>query len=99
MSERLKVLRDYFPTAIYTGRSLLFISEETRVELTEQPREGFGGQPDEGVIRVRLSLRTAEGSYESFHYEDFEIASLADLAGEIEKFVQHAVGKNLREPE
>ncbi len=33
--DMLKVLRDYFPTAIFTGKCLVFISENWRVELTE----------------------------------------------------------------
>ena len=95
--DRLKRLRDYFPTAVFTGRGLVFISEETRVELTELPREGFADKPNGSVIRVRLFIRTAEGQYDPCHYEDFEMTDLSDMAGEIEKFVQHAVGKNLRE--
>ncbi len=96
MQRRLKLLRDYFPTAIYTGRALVFISEEWRVELTERSQRSADGQTP--VLRVRLCARGPEGEFLPGHYEDFELANLSELAAEIEKFVQAAVGKNLREP-
>ena len=96
MASKLKLLRDYFPTAIFTGRSLVFISEESRVELTEHSRTGFGGGHTP-LIRVRLFQKTPSGEFESGHYEDFELEDISDLAGEIEKFVQSAVGINLKE--
>ncbi len=97
MAERLRLLRDYFPTAIFTGKSLVFISDEHRVELTEHRRGGFAPEHMIPVIRVRLFHRTSQGEFEPGHYEDFELVDLSDLAGEIEKFVQSAVGKNIRE--
>ena len=92
--KRLEKLRDYFPTAIYTGMALVFISEDFRVELTEQPQ---GRVDKESLIRVRLFSKTSQGTFESGHYEDFDIADISDLAGEIEKFVQFAVGRNIHE--
>lgn len=97
MSARLKRLKDYLPTAIYTGKALLFISEEFRVELTEHSQRGLGRAEGVPIVRVRLSTRTETGEYEPGHYEDFELADLSELAGEIERFVQFAVGKNLKE--
>jgi len=97
MATRLKVLRDYFPTAIFTGKALVFISEDSRVELTEHTRGGLGTGEGTSVIRVRLFAKNGQGEFEPGHFEDFELADLGDLAGEIEKFVQFAVGKNLRE--
>jgi hypothetical protein len=98
MTQRLQILRDYFPTAIFTGRALIFISEDFRVEMTEHMRGGFSGPTATSVIRVKLFAKTASGEFEPGHYEDFELPDIADLAGEIEKFVQHALGKNIREP-
>ena len=97
MVERLKILRDYFPTAVFTGKSLLFISEESRVELSEHKRGSPGEEHSGVVIRVRLFARDAEGEFVPGHYEDFEMEDISDMAGEIEKFVQFAVGKNLKE--
>ncbi len=96
MNERLKILRDYFPTAVYTGTALVFISEETRVELTQ--REGsLACEHSSAVIRVKLFTRDSNGEFIPGHYEDFQIDDISDLAGEIEKFVQFAVGKNIHE--
>ena len=97
MTARLKILRDYFPTAIYTGKALVFISEESRVELTEHSRGALSESEMIPIIRVRLFFKTASGEFEPGHYEDFELSDIPDLAGEIEKFVQFAVGKNLKE--
>ncbi len=96
--ETLKLLRDYFPMAVFTGKCLVFISEDWRVELTEHKDSDFSkaqGQPS--VIRVRIFKRTLEGDLVPGHYEDFQLASLGELAEQIEKYVQLAIGANLRE--
>ncbi len=96
--ETLKLLRDYFPTAVFTGRCLVFISEDWRVELTEHKDNDFSsatGQPS--VIRVRIFKRALDGDLIPGHYEDFQLALLGELAEQIEKYVQLAVGVNLRE--
>ena len=96
--ETLKLLRDYFPTAVFTGRCMVFISEDWRVELTEHKDNDYSnvkGQPS--VIRVRIFKRALDGDLIAGHYEDFQLASLGELAEQIEKYVQLAVGVNLRE--
>ena len=94
----LQALRDYFPTAVYTGKCLLFISEDWRVELTEHHDSDYtrsdGSTP---IIRVRIGKKTIEGEFLSGHYEDFQLPSLGELADQIEKYVQLAIGSNLRE--
>ena len=97
MNDRLRILRDYFPTAIFTGNKLVFISEESRVELTEHRRDNFATDKTSPIIRVRLCTKKSDGEFVPGHYEDFELEEISDLAGEIEKFVQSAVGKNIRE--
>jgi len=96
--ETLKRLYEYFPTAVYTGRCLVFISEQWRVELTEHKETDFSrtdaGQP---VIRVRIFKKALNGDFICGHYEDFQLGSLNELAEQIEKYVQMAVGANLRE--
>ncbi|MHC4425276.1 MAG: hypothetical protein ACYSYV_04165 [Planctomycetota bacterium] len=92
--ETLKILRDYFPMAVFTGKCLVFISEDWRVELTEHKDSDFTQSQDQpSVIRVRISKRTLIPG----HYEDFQLASLGELAEQIEKYVQLAIGANLRE--
>ena len=96
--ETLKLLCDYFPTAVFTGKCLVFISEDWRVELTEHKDSDFsksGKTPS--VIRVRIFKKALNGEFVPGHYEDFQIASLGELAEQIEKYVQSAIGTNLRE--
>ena len=96
--ETLKILRDYFPMAVFTGKCLVFISEDWRGELTEHKDSDFTrseGQPS--VIRVRMFKRTLDGELIPGHYEDFQLASIGELAEQIEKYVQLAVGVNIRE--
>ncbi len=97
MNKRLDTLRDYFPTAIFTGRALVFISDESRVELTEHTHGSLSSSDSVSTIRVRLFSKQPNGEFIQGHYEDFELADISDLAGEIEKFVQFAVGKNIKE--
>lgn len=95
--ETLKLLQDYFPTAVYTGRCLLFISEDWRIELTEHKDTDFSKDaPDASVIRVRAFKKALNGQFIPGHYEDFQIARLGELAEQLEKYVQMSVGTNLR---
>ncbi|MBN2183231.1 MAG: hypothetical protein JW715_15075 [Sedimentisphaerales bacterium] len=96
--ETLRLLCDYFPTAVFTGRCLVFISEDWRVELTEHKDSDFSMAKDQpSIIRVRVFKRALNGDLIAGHYEDFQLASLGELAEQIEKYVQLAVGANLRE--
>jgi len=96
--ETLRLLRDYFPTAVYTGKALVFISEDWRVELTEHRDDDFSKpQPQPSIIRVRIAKRALDGQLIPGHYEDFQLPTLGELAEQIEKYVQLAIGKNIRE--
>ena len=96
--ETLKLLRDYFPTAVFTGRCLVFISEDWRVELTEHKETDFSkSNAEPSIIRVRISKKAMEGDFIPGHYEDFQLASLGELAEQIEKYVQLAIGRNIKE--
>ena len=96
--ETLRLLRDYFPTAVFTGKCLVFISEDWRVELTEHKDSDFSKLESEpSVIRVRIFKKALNGEFIAGHYEDFQLASLGELAEQIEKYVQMAIGTNLRE--
>lgn len=96
--EVIKLLYDYFPTAVYTGKCLIFISEDRRIELTEHKNTDFGGPGgDVSVIRVKIFQKALNGEFIPGHYEDFQIESLSELATQIERYVQFAVGHNIRE--
>ena len=94
----LKLLYDYFPMAVYTGKCLVFVSEDWRVELTEHKNTDFsqleGKMP---LIRVRIFKKALDGDFVPGHYEDFLLDSLSELAAQIERYVQFAVGCNIRE--
>ncbi|MBC8378072.1 MAG: hypothetical protein H8E62_02770 [Planctomycetes bacterium] len=94
----LKLLLDYFPTAVNTGNCLVFISENWRVELREHqnPRFGQNGR-SVPVIRVKIFKKALNGEFVQGHYEDFQIESISELAGQIERYIQHAVGQNIQE--
>ena len=96
--ETLRLLCDYFPTAVFTGTCLVFISEDWRVELTEHKDKDFsksGAEPS--IIRVRISKKALDGDFITGHYEDFQLESPGELAEQIEKYVQLAIGRNIRE--
>ena len=96
--DTLKLLRDYFPTAVYTGKCLVFISEDWRVELTEHKDSDFSkGANHPSIIRVRIFKRAINGEFTAGFYEDFQLPSLGELAEQIEKYVQAAIGANLQE--
>lgn len=96
--ETLKLLRDYFATAVFTGKCLVFISEEWRVELTEHKDSDFSrGAKQAPVIRVRIFKKAVNGEFVPGFYEDFQLPVLGELAEQIEKYVQLAIGTNLRE--
>jgi hypothetical protein len=96
--ETLKLLREYFPMAVYTGKCLVFISEDWRVELSEHKESDFSKTESEAaVIRVRIFKKALNEQFVPGHYEDFQLASLGELAEQIEKYVQLAIGTNIRE--
>ncbi|MFZ0035165.1 MAG: hypothetical protein WAK60_09305 [Sedimentisphaerales bacterium] len=96
--ETLKLLCDYFPTAVFTGKCLVFISEDWRVELTEHKDSDFSkADVQPSIIRVKLAKKALNGDFVPGHYEDFQLSSLGELAEQIDKYVQFAIGTNLRE--
>ena len=94
----IKALYEYFPTAVFTGTSLVFVSEDWRVELTEHQNTDFSGiQNSVPIIRIKIFKKALNGEFVPGHYEDFQIAATSELAEQIEKYVQFAVGTNIRE--
>jgi hypothetical protein len=98
MINTLRQLYEFFPTAVYTGKSLVFISEDYRVELTEHKNSDFSRAANTpATIRVKIFKKALSGEYIPGHYEDFNLEQIGELAEQIEKYVQYAVGKNIRE--
>jgi len=94
----LKVLQDYFPTAVFTGMALVFISENWRVELTEHTDGDFSNPAsDTPIIRLKIFKKALNGEFVHGHREDFQLPGPGELAEQIEKYVQLAIGTNLRE--
>jgi len=92
------LLCDFFPTAVFTGRGLVFISEDWRVELTEHSNTDFSQSGSNvPIIRVRIFKKALNGEFVPGHHEDFQLPHTGELAAQIEKYVQYAVGKNIRE--
>ena len=76
----------------------MFVSEAWHVELTEHKDDDFskdGKEPP--IIRVRISKKTIDGNTIPGHYEDFQLVQIGELAEQIEKYVQMAIGANLKE--
>ena len=96
--ETLKLLYNYFPMAVFTGKCLVFISEDWRIELTEHKDKDFTKSVDEpSLIRVRIFKKALSGEFVPGHYEDFQLEPIGMLAEQLEKYVQLAVGTNIRE--
>jgi len=97
--QTLNGLRDYFPTAVFTGRCIVFISENWRIELTEHKDSDFSKSAEQPpVIRVRIFKKALNGEIvPSGYHEDFQLSNMGELAEQIEKYVQMAVGENIRE--
>ena len=94
----LKQLCDYFPTSVFTGKAIVFISEDWRVELTEHKNTNYSERGDDiPLIRVKIFKKALSGEFLPGHYEDFQIASFGELAEQIERYVQFALGCNIRE--
>ncbi len=97
-SDILKLLADYFPTAVNTGHCLVFISEEWRVELKEHKNPSFGqNSRNIPVIRIKVFKKALNGEFVPGHYEDFQVEPVSELASQIERYIQNAIGRNIRE--
>lgn len=96
--EMLKELFEYFPTSVFTGKALVFISEEWKVELTEHQNSDFSKKSNScPIIRVKIFKKALNGEFVPGHYEDFQLSSASELASQIERYIQAAVGRNIRE--
>ena len=94
----LKSLYEFFPTSVFTGKALVFISEDWRIELTEHQNSDFSKKDHAcPIIRVKIFKKALNGEFVPGHYEDFQIEAIGELASQIERYIQAAVGRNIRE--
>jgi len=49
------------------------------------------------VIRVKVFKKALSGEFVPGHYEDFQIEPVSELASQIERYIQNAIGRNIRE--
>ena len=95
---RLEQLRERLPLpTVFTGRSLVCISQQWRVEISEQIARDFAAGKSKSKFRVKVSEKLDDGTYQPGHEEVFAIEDMGRLAEEIDKFITHAVGFLLRE--
>ena len=68
------------------------------MELTEHKDSDFSkGDKQPSIVRLRIFKKTIDGNLIPGHYEDFQLEQLGELAEQIEKYVQMAIGTNLKE--
>ena len=93
MSERLDQLRERLPMpTVFTGQSLVCISQQWRVEITEQTSKDYASGSTRSSFRVRVSEKLDDGTYQAGHQEVFAIDDVGQLAEEIDRFITFAVG-------
>ena len=97
MSERLGQLRDRLPLpTVFTGQSLVCISQQWRVEISEQVSKDYATGNTRSTFRVRISEKLDDGTYQPGHEEVFAIEDVGRLAEEIDRFITYAVGYSPR---
>ena len=98
MSERLSQLRDRLPLpTVFTGQSLVCISQQWRVEISEQTSKDYASGSTRSTFRVKVSEKLDAGPYQSGHEEAFAIEDVGQLAEEIDRFITYAVGYSPRD--
>lgn len=97
MSERLDQLRERLPLpTVFTGRSLVCISQQWRVEISEQISNDYAKGTSRSTFWVKVSEKLEDGTYQPGHEEVFAIEDMGRLAEEIDRFITHAVGYSPR---
>ena len=93
MTEKLDQLRERLPLpTVFTGQSLVCISQQWRVEISEQTSKDYASGNTRSSFRVRVSEKLDDGTYQPGHQEVFAIEDMGQLAEEIDRFITYAVG-------
>ncbi len=94
----LKQLVEFFPTAVYTGQKLVFVSKDWNVEVVEYTERVYCNLGEEKpTIRVNVYKITDDNSRCLQHSEDFTLTDCCELAAEIEKYMQRSIHKAIKE--
>ncbi len=94
----LERLIDYFPTAVYTGEKLVFVSEIWTVEVVEHTEMIYCSLAESySTIRVNVFKTPEKGYRKLVNSEDFTIKNCSQLAQQIEKYIENAVGAIIKE--
>ncbi len=97
MSKGLNQLRERLPLpTVFTGRSLGCISQQWRVEISEQTSKDYANSTSRSTFWVKVSEKLEDGTYQAGHEEVFAIDDMGRLAEEIDRFITHAVGYSPR---
>ena len=97
MSDRLSQLRERLPLpTVFTGQSLVCISQQWRVEISERTSKDYATGNTRSTFRVKVSEKLDDGTYQSGHEEVFAIEDMGRLAEEIDRFITYAVGYSPR---
>jgi hypothetical protein len=94
----LEQLIEYFPTAVYTGEKLVFVSQNWTVEVVEHTERVFCSLgEDRSTIRVNVYKTPEQGFRQLCNSEDFTLSNCSQLAAQIEKYIENAIGALIRE--
>jgi len=94
----LEQLIEYFPTAVYTGEKLVFVSENWTVEVIEHQEAVYCKLAESySTVRVNVYKTPEEGFRKLVNSEDFTLKDCRQLAAQIEKYIENAIGAFVRE--
>jgi len=94
----LKKLIEFFPTAVYTGSMLVFISDKWNVEVLEHTEKIYSS-PGKSISTIRVNVyKTMQDSTQVLvHSTDFTLTNCRELAAQIEKYIQNAIDVLIKE--
>lgn len=94
----LEQLIEFFPTAVYTGEKLVFVSQNWTVEVIEHTEKVYCSLGEGySTVRVNVYKTPDEGYRQLVNSEDFTLKDCCQLAAQIEKYIENAIGALIKE--
>ena len=94
----LEQLIEFFPTAVYTGEKLVFVSENWNIEVLEHTEKVYCSLAESySTIRVNVFKTPQEGFRRLVNSEDFKLKDCRQLATQIEKYIEGAINALIKE--